>query len=419
MNKNKILVFLVQCNAILFLLGYFFMHSFLSVAVGESTRTASILYNGLQLALSIYIIVKCHRDFLVEKGKSLLLILSITMVLYALHMVFDITQGPFVGRVPRSILNTDFITIVGGLFFPTWAMICSRKYFDIQFVSKGVFWFGLITCSFVILDIRMNGISFQEGRMEVGQGLHTLALARLGAITLMASFHVLVCVKKYRIWSIIGLLLGGFVALASGSRGGVAGVVVAMGVYFVMSLRKRPFLMLISVLFVIFIAVNIVSVLEWVGDFFPIISGRMLDTVIEGDQGGREGLRKSAIKLIIDNPIIGYGYRLNADETGYGPHNGILDIFLCLGIPMGLLFLYYVYIKGAFFAILMMKDKQFAFPCLMTVFSIVSSMSGSSLSSNYFNFSMVLVGISYYYHYKRMISKQPMNSSMGIIQNNT
>lgn len=400
MNTRK--YFLIHVNIVMFLLGYWLMHSFLSVVTGDSSRTASIVFNGIMLALSIYIIAICRKDFGIERGKPLLTAFSITLILYAVRMVMDVYVGPFSYILPDSEMWNDVVQIVGGVFFPTWAMIASRKYIDINIVSRWIFWTGTVTCLFVLMDISIHGISFEEERVVAGRGLHSLALAKLGAIELMASVHILINSNGVRRWiPVIGLVLGGFVALASGSRGSVVGVIVAISFYLIMAVRKYRVLMMMGVVVIIILAINIVAVLDWLEGFFPVFSYRMREAVIEGDNGGRNDYFQEAMQYIGENPLLGYGYRLNADSTGYGPHNGILEIFLCFGVPLGLIFTFFIYIKSVVCSVLMMADKRFVFVSLMVIFSIVSSMSGSSISTSTFDFSIALLGIAYYYGFRR------------------
>ena len=393
--------FLAHCNAVMLLIGYLSMHAVLSVVGIGNTRLASIIYDGLQLLLSVYLIVNSSKGIFAEKGKSVLIVLSLIMLLFTLRMIIDVFWGPFSSIISSIQKLNDILLTVGCVFFPAWAMICTRNEIDIQIVSKSVFWSGLITCIVTIISIRVRGILFEEERMVIGGGLHSLAIAKLGAIEIMASLHMLLNGKRGKIWYMVGLAAGIFLALASGSRGGVAGVAIAIGIYLVASLRKRLLLMLLGIMFVVLFIVNLVPILEWIGHYFPVFSGRMLLSIEESDQGGRDAIRQQCLNLISQYPIFGYGYRLNSDLTGYGPHNGILEVFLCLGIPLGLLFVYVVYIKGFVYSLAMMSDRRFVFPCLITVFSIVSSMSSEALTSGVFVFAIIMASISYYHIFKK------------------
>lgn len=404
-NKtSKFKYFYIQFHAAVFLLGYLLMHSMLSAMTGGASHEASIVYNGFILLSSFYVIALCKKDIIIEGRKSLLMSLSIVMILYALRIFFDIYAGPFSRIVPQRDMWDDFLRTVGGTFFPTWAIICSRKYIDIEKISELSFWFGLATCLFTFYILRTHGIgSYEEERVDIGGGLHTLSLVKLGAIEIMAALHVILNKQKkvLCLFGYFGLLLGVFIALASGSRGGVVGVVIAIFVYIIMQNQKRLFFMLLGAIVVALFVINIVPILTWLSDYFPVFSNRMLETIVDSDTSNRDILWEKTINLISDNSILGYGYRLNADATGYGPHNGLLEVALCLGIPISVIFLCYVYIKGLIYAARMMVDRRFVFISLMCISAIVSSLSGSSLSNNIFNFSLALVGIAYYYHFCR------------------
>ena len=395
--------YLIQANAILFLLGYYLMHSVLSVMIGEASRTASIVYDGLQLALCIYIIILCSKKTKktkAERRNSYFSFITIVLVLFSLRMVYDVVNGPFVGVVPESQMWNDVILTVGSIFFPTWSLISSRQYIDLEKVSTGVFWLGFIVCILTFVLIGIRGAVFEDERLQLGGGLHTASLARIGAIETIVALHMFSNRNKHRLIYLLGLFVGVYITLASGSRGPVAGLVIAIGVYVVMALRKHKVLMTISIIVVIVFVINVEAILIWLSNYFPVISGRMLSTIVEGDESGREYYRLLAMQRILDNPILGYGYRLNADVTGYYPHNGILEVALCLGIPIGLLFTYFVYIKGTIKAVIMMVDRKFLFVSLMMVFSIVASIPGNSVLSGSFYFSIVMLGIAYLYYYK-------------------
>ncbi len=400
---SKVKYYIIQYNAVLFLLGYLLMHAVSFVAFDGASRSASIVYDAFQAILSLYVMGVCYKNIVVEPRRSLLTALAIIMTLYAVRIFIDIFVGPFSTILSSQVMWNDFLQIVGVSFLPTWSIISSRKHIDIEKVSEGVFWVGLIVCVLIVLGFRLRGMvdSFEEERITAGGGLSSLAIAKVGAIEVIAALYMLLNGKKNKIIYIVGLILGGFIMLASGSRGGVAGCVIAIAVYLIWSTRKKTLLMLLGVTAVVLFFVNLVPILMWLSDYFPVLSNRMLAAVIEADQSGRQTLREQALYLISDNSIFGYGYRLNTDVSGYGPHNGLLEVFLCLGLPIGILFSYFIYAKGIWYALLMIEDRRFVFASLMAIFAIVSSMSGSSLSTSSFDFALAFVGIAYYYHFHR------------------
>lgn len=404
-TMSKTNIFIIQLHAVMLLLGYYFVHSVVGVMTGGSTRLTSIIYDGVQLAMSLYVLAICRRDLRIEKRCSSLSFLLVLMLLYALRIVYDMFSGPFVGRIPQAWFLNDFLTIAVCTFTAVWAIIVSRKWLDLDKIVRLVFWLGIITIVCVIYTIRVNGVgdSYQNERLDGGQGLGTLALCKIGAIEAIASIHLLLNPKRNKalvLFFLLGLIIGGWLMFASGSRGGVVGFVIALGVYFLFSSRRSILLSLAAILVVLLVIANIVPIILWVSDYFPVFGQRMLNAILENDQSSRQELRNLAIQHILENPLLGFSYRLNPIETGFLPHNGVLDVFLALGVPIGILFVFFVYIKGFIMSVKMMTNRYFFFPTVIAVSAIVSSMSSSSLSNGGFDFAVAFVAIMYYYYYK-------------------
>ena len=405
MNKTR--YFVIQLNAVMLLLGYWFFHAIVTLVIGESSRVMSIVFDGIQLIMSLYVIAVCHRDFVIEEKGTGLVFFSILLVLYSLRMFIDMIGGPFVGKLPTEVFLNDILLTVVGTFIPVWSFIISRKYIDVDTVVKFIFWVGLI----IILAVRLNAQNignidvYEEERMSGGQGLGSLVLVKVGAFVVMAAIHLLLnplSKRKYlKIFYVLGLMMGVWIALASGARGGVVGLVIAVGTYFVFSSRHTVFLIVIAVIAVILVIVNIVPILTWLSDFFPVFGRRMLATVIENDQSDRQELRRQAIEITLNHPFFGYSYRMLPTPTGFRTHNGILEVSIALGIPVTILFIYFVYIKGVFLSLKNMINKSLIFPTTAAIFALSSSMSSSSISNGAFDFSVCFLFIACYYYLKQ------------------
>ena len=401
MNKKKI--FVIQLHAVMSLLGYWLFHSIVILALGSSSTMISIVYDAIQLLLAIYVMNICSRDIVIESGCTQLKFFSTLLVLYTIRMLYDMVFGPFVGKVSTSMFFFDIILTVGGTFISVWAIITSRKYIDIEKVVRLVFWMGLATVVAVILksDAIGGAGTYEEGRMDAGQGLTSQALARLGSIVVMASLHLLFNKEKRRVMKalyFVGLITSGFLALASGARGAVAGLIVALGVYYVFSTRRSPLLVTIVLVSVILVVINIVPILIWISDYFPVFGNRMLRTILEDDQSGRQEIRRQAWEVTINHPIFGYSYRLYEYASGFRAHNGILEVSIALGIPITILYVYFVYIKGMLIAVKNMTNRQLLFPTTMGVFALVASMASSSISNAVFDFAFCILVIACYYN---------------------
>ena len=401
MNKTK--VFAIQLHAVMSLLGYWFFHAMVFLALGASSTMFSIIYDAIQLSLALYVIIICNKDIAIERGCTELSFFSLLIALYAIRMLFDMGFGPFVGQVSTAMFLSDMLYTIGGTFVSVWAIIISRKYIDIDKIVRLVFWMGLAAIVAVLLraDVFEASDAYEEERMTGGQGLGTLALAKLGAIVAIASIHLLFNKEKRRVkkvFYIIGLILGVWLSLASGSRGAVAALVIALGLYFIFSTRRNPVLIAVAVVSVAFVVINIVPILTWLSDFFPVFGRRMLATLLEDDQGGRQAIRRQAWEVTINHPLLGYSYRLFGTESGFRAHNGILEVSIALGIPITLLFIFFVYVKGLLMALKNMVNRKLLFPTTLGVFALVSSMTSSSISNSEFDFAFCILVISCYYN---------------------
>lgn len=395
---------IIQVHAVLSLLGFLLISAVSTFLFGNSTRAISVGYRAFQTALSIYVLLICHKDFAIGKGKSFYVFYILILLAYTLRMIFDMMAGPFVTILSRDVFLNDIMMVVLSCFTAAWAMIASRKYLNIEKIVKITFWIGFIIVVMSRSLVASGGmaLSYADSRLNISRGLHSLALVKLGVIEVIAAMHLLFNGNRETIWKIIyivGLLLGTWIMLASGARGGMVGLIVALGIYWILSSRKNIGLTILAVTIIILVTINIVPILIWLSNYYPVVSNRLLETILEGEESNRDILRARAFNLIVQNPLFGFSYRLNADITGYTTHNGILDIMLALGVPMGLLFVYFFYIKGIIMAVRMMTNRQQLFSTVMALTFMISSMTGASITSESFLFSMCLLSSMYYYHY--------------------
>lgn len=393
---------IIQLHAVMIIVGFMFLHSVLGFVMSETGRTVSFIFRGCQLLLSLYVIILCHKDLRIKWKQDLLAFLLLFMVLYSLRVFYDSYAGPFVAQIPSSVFFENILSIIVSTFISSYAMMVTRRYLDINIISKMVFWGGLVSLIGAVKQALNLGIVLQEDRLETGGAFGVLQIAQMCAFVALSGFHLLLNSQKkwLRLIYLGGIAVSFVVAMATGARGSVLGTISAVSIYLVVSSRKNILLLLLAILAIVLAYINLVPILNWMSDYFPIFSGRMLETVVDKSTGGRDPLYELSKQLIMENPIFGYSYRLNTDATGYTTHNGILDIMLALGIPMGLLFTFIFYIKGFIMIIKKMPDKQLVFASSMAVFSLVASLSGSSITSPAFCFSICLFGSAYYYKKK-------------------
>lgn len=387
---------IVQINAVMTVLGFMLLHAVLGLFVGDTGRTVSYAYRVIQLILSLYVIVLLFKEARIGKMPSFLSIYVVLMVLFSIRMFYDKLYGPFVGAVPQSDFTENILTTVVGTFLPAFSIIASRKHLDFDYIAKLLFWGGLISLAGALVEALRFGIVIQEDRMEVGRAFGVLQIAQMSALVIISAVHLFINEKKLKIIYVLGAVFAFVIVMATGARGGVVGMVIAIGLYFIVSSKKNKGLFLVVIIATVLFYINLVPILKSMKSVFPIFSQRMLETVVDKSTGGRDPLFEEAKRLIFENPIIGFSYRLNADSTGYSCHNGILDIMLALGIPIGILFVFEYYIKGMIMSLKRMVDKRFMFPTAVYIFSLVAAISGSSITNTTFCFSIGMLGAACY-----------------------
>ena len=389
---------LIHIHAVLALMGYWFCNSIVGIAYdGNSPASVSIIYRFIQMLISIWVLFICRKDLIIKRKDRLLWMYAVVLVLYALRMFYDMILGPFSMILPTNVFMENIFMTVFSVFLTCFALISSRNYLDIDRVVLYIFIVGVVTIICVLKQISLAefmSIS-EEERVDGGRGLSTLSLVKIGPIVSLASLHILI--NKRSLYSLFGLCLGLFLTLGSGSRGGLVAFVLTIFLYALIHAKKNIILITaISVALVLFF-INLVPILEWLSNYFPVISKRLLMSVLENDQSGRQELRQQAFQLILENPLFGYSYRLGPSDTGYGCHNGVLDLFLAFGVLGGLISVIICFIYPFIISIKNIANRKMFFPVTLTIWIIIASVSSSGITNETFGFAVALLGCSIYY----------------------
>lgn len=419
-NRHTISIkdyYLIQCFAAFSLLGYWLAGAVIGTISGAASTLVNVTIRAVIATLAVVIIFRNHKELHIERGKAIYTFYFFIMIAYSLRMLCDMVDGPFTEKLSSTVFFNDMMTIILGCFLTAVALIASRRYLDIDKIAKIVFWMGLVTIllSRNIMSSSLGANAYETDRVNLGSSLHSLSLVRIGAFEVISAVHLLINREKIfvvKIMYLVGIVLGLWLALASGARGGLVALVIALGVYFFLSVRHNPGMSIIAIFAALLFILNLVPILNWVSNFFPVFGNRMLQFVVEQDESNRDLLRQAAYNFIMENPILGFSYRLRADLTGYTSHNGILDIALALGIPIAIMFVYFFYYKVFVMSAKILVDKNFFFPAVMALFSIIASLSSSSITNEGWHFSMCILLSAYYYHYNSN-KKQILRNSYG------
>lgn len=386
----------IQIFIAIALMGYWLTNSVATYLFGDTPLSVSVIYWGVLLLMSI-IAMSISRQHLGMRDNNFLRGYIVIMFAYAIRMFVDIVCGPYVGEVPNSIFLSDMLVTICGVFLTTYAIMTCRYDLDLDKVCQWIYWIGLVIILIIprITDIDVANMQDAEDRMEAGRGLGSLAIVKIGVIEVIVSLHLLFNQRRKYLY-VLGLVLAIWTTLAAGSRGGLISLIIALFYYMIINSRKNIFRLLVVAVFLYVVVVNIIPILEWLSQYFPVIGYRMIGTIMDNDQSGRELLRERAYELISNHPILGYSYRLSPSKTGYSCHNGVLDIFLAFGIPFGLLALYMVYFRSVVMSTRLVMYKKYFMPVVMAIWVLIASMSGSGITDATFCFSICLLGIVYH-----------------------
>ncbi len=393
---SKIAYNYIQIFAVIALLGYWATNAVATLLFGDTSSSVSIIYRGILLLLSLITIYICRRDLSRLSDNRFLMFYGIVLILYSIRMYIDVAIGPFVGIIPTDYFVKDVFYIIGSVFITSFALISCRNHLDMDKICQLIYWLGLVIILIIpyITELDVENMQDSEERMDAGRGLGSLALVKIGVIEIIVAIH-LILNRKHKYIYILGLTLAIWTTLASGSRGGLLALIIALFYFLIVRYRKNiPILFFVFVSLYVFV-VNVVPILEWLSQYFPIIGQRMLATIVKNDQSGREILREKAYELIFQNPILGYSYRLNPSETGYTCHNGILDLLIAFGIPLGLLATYFVYFRSMMLATRLMDRRECFFSSVAALWVVIASISGSGITDSTFCFAICLLGAMY------------------------
>lgn len=158
--------------------------------------------------------------------------------------------------------------------------------------------------------------------------------------------------KTNNIFSLLMGLIGLILIFLFGARGPV--VCIALYVFVKVFANKRNSKTLLLRLLILLIIVVIVlfwnSILKQIQIFLNNnnINSYVLNRMIDGqitETSGRDGLWKYYIDMVLQRPLVGYGFKGGWISSGLGPHNMIIELFLTFGVVVGgIVSIYFTYL---------------------------------------------------------------------------
>jgi len=146
--------------------------------------------------------------------------------------------------------------------------------------------------------------------------------------------------------------LSGYIVLSMGERGPILSIVISLVLitYYLNNASLKYTVCICLLILVIYI--NIDTILEFLGYFFPTAAEKFHMTIKEGDtnarlstSSGNDGVFVLGIKEFSSNPLFGSYFRLYRSHTFTGsyPHNLFIEILMTMGLFGFLPFVYLIF----------------------------------------------------------------------------
>lgn len=393
----KKIINIYEINFILVFIGYTIFTSFFA-------DLSSIVYRAFSLLVSlICLVLSLNSHPIIPIRLKLLLAI---MYLMFIRVVWELLFGEYSDTQLVMTKYQALLFAIGVTGIPILSIVKS---------IDRIRWNRTIYIVFILLMITLaKGMVFlnedlsKYGRHALNERQSTLTFGDVGAYLCILSTAVMLSYKsikpffcKKRILPFVGalgIMLGISSIVQAGSRGPLFGCIGALLVLCIYMPPKAKFFLFSSVLIVIvFFGYSVLNDLE---EYAPVLYGRAVDTLGEGDLGGRTPLYQEAFKKISGSPLLGdCPFYLELTEFN-SYHNCYIDVFVGLGLIGGLIYL--LLNTKLFIDVLRMKNSILSLAYLsfigMFVFSFIRAMSGVIIfaNSNYCVSMLMACYITYY-----------------------
>lgn len=268
------------------------------------------------------------------------LVCSTVLVLYALTYNFY--------NYPSDKYNS-FLLVLGGQVFPT--VLCAAVVSQFGLIQYNIKQLApLISLAFTIIAFIAGffpNSTTSGGYISTDYGMNYQSTSYLAAYAASFSFYYLISYndiawpsifkrKHIKTAIIISVIINFLTILVSGGRGGLALFIVqAMFTLYVFNKKKtatpNQIFKYLGLAFAI-ICIIVIS-LSFIENLPLKTNGieRIIATIKEGDQNGRDVLRENALSCFYNSPVIGHGIGSIFYEIGEYSHNCVTDALVEIG----------------------------------------------------------------------------------------
>jgi len=349
-NKFRINHFFSNLNVIVILIGYPLITSIFIPLLGNqdiATRTVTIPFRIFALGITLITL------FLNFKSKTRLplplKIFFLFWILFLLRMLYDleISTEYF---IPPQFKQQVWLVAIAICFIPMFSLAKSISKIDFNLVLKYIF----VACNIILIISLFTAIrdTSEYVRVEANPALNSIELGQFAITATIISLYRFITGEnnslKNRVIYIIIALLGVYVALRTGSRGPIVGLILVLSFWYSLKEKKisKSFFKFSSLVLIILVFKN--YILQLFGSISPIIALRIFAAIKGKDNSVlyREESYNWFFNRFLEHPL--YGSHFARLQNGFYPgyaHNIFLDIMLGLGV-LGLGLFLYVLIKA-------------------------------------------------------------------------
>ncbi len=261
----------------------------------------------------------------------------------------------------------SFLLVFGGQVFPT--MLCAAVVSQFGLVQYKIKQLApLVSFTFTIIAFIAGffpNSATSGGYVSTDYGLNYQSTSYLAAYAASFSFYYLISYndiswssifkKKYiKITLILSIIINFLTILVVGGRGGLALFLIqSMFVLYVLNRKKTVTTnQIFKYLGLAFVVICMIAISLSFIENLPLKTNgieRIIATIEEGDQNGRDILREKAITCFYNSPVIGHGIGSVFYEIGVYTHNCITDALVEIGLVgclIYILLLLNTWIKG-------------------------------------------------------------------------
>lgn len=311
------------------------------------SQTLSVPYRGSILALSLlclFLSLSQRRDDWYWGPARIPLF--VFLILYTFRLLID-TLFPTPNSAFEPWLIWLFFFGIG--IIPMWPFLVKAspvirwaavKWLYGYLLAGAVVNLGVSVASYQALDSEV----FAGGRAAT-ETLNAISLGQLGASLSLISLYLILRKKGGWLQKSAGnlvlgasIFLGAAILMASGSRGPLVAFVIALGLYVLVNFRKLGGSIFFGIGLVVLALLSALSAIVSSTDLVALQRFEVLldDPLSDMSFSGRVELARDAFDQFLANPFLGSA--LVELESGYYPHNIVLESFMATGLFGGLAF---------------------------------------------------------------------------------